>query len=149
MWILAYLGHDVTSTWPWPELTWDQIFKLTFQCQKEHVSNRLDEVNTMVSLLFSYLPYQQVINGKIISMKNVNFPFDGLGSQTVDLMSNLIKKTLPVHEKGSQMHFWILLSYHTFEDNSDCLRKNHNFLKILHLVTSGDLNIDLTWKWPI
>ena len=43
MCILTYLGHDLTLTWSWPEMTRGQIFKSTFQGQKAHVSNRLNE----------------------------------------------------------------------------------------------------------
>ena len=40
---------------PWADLAWGHIMKLTFQGQKVHASNRLDEAITMVSFSFSYL----------------------------------------------------------------------------------------------
>ena len=46
----------------------------------------------------------------------------------------------------SNAFLWILPSYHTFGDKSNC--KNHYLHKIWPSVTCGDLNIDMTWKWP-
>ena len=69
---------DLRRSWPDLDLTWGQIFKLTFQGQKVHVANRLDEPNRMVSFLFSYLSYQKSYQWKTISVKNDNFLFDDL-----------------------------------------------------------------------
>ena len=73
--------------WPWSYLTWSQIFKLTFQGQKVHVSNRLDEANTMVSFLFSFLPYRKSYQWKMTIFHVMNSE-----AKIIDLRSNLIKK---------------------------------------------------------
>ena len=64
MCISTYLGYDLTSTWLWPNLAWGQIFKLTFQSQKVHVSNQLDEA-TRCAILF----FVSLISKKLL-MKN-------------------------------------------------------------------------------
>ena len=71
------------------------------------------------------------------------------GVKSIDLRSNLIEKRYRGMKRAIQCFFLILPSYHTFGVNSECLRKNSHFLEIWPLVTSGDLNIDLTWKWPL
>ena len=32
--ILTYLGHDLTFTWPWPDLNWGQFLKWSFKVKK-------------------------------------------------------------------------------------------------------------------
>ena len=70
---------DLLGSWSNLELTWGQIFKLTFQDQKVYVSNLLDEANTMASFLCCYLHIKKL--WKTISAKNDNFLFDDLWSR--------------------------------------------------------------------
>ena len=58
-----------------------QILNLTFKVQKEHVSIRFDEANTMMTFLFSYICHIKQTNTENISVKNDNFSFDALWSQ--------------------------------------------------------------------
>ena len=51
--------NDLLGSWSDLDLTWSQIFKLTLQGQKVHVSNQPDEANTMASFLFYYRPCQK------------------------------------------------------------------------------------------
>ena len=64
------------------------------------------------------------INEKTLPGKTIIFPLMTSGAKTIDLRSNLIKKTLPGHEEGSPMLLRILLCYYAFGDNSDYL---HDF----------------------
>ena len=103
----------------------------------------------MVPFLFSYLCYQKSYSWKTNSMSKIFFSLMTSGVKSIDLRSNLIEKRYRGMKRAIQCFFRILSSYHTFGDNSECLRKNSHFLEIWPLVTSGDLNIDLTWKWPL
>ena len=96
--------------WPWPDLTWGQIFNLTFQSQKVHISNRLDGANRMVSFLFSYLPYQKSYWWKTISVKNDNFHSMTSGAKTIDLWSNLIRKIIGAWGELPNAFFEFLLA---------------------------------------
>ena len=87
--ILTYSSHGLSLTWPWPDLAWGQILKLTFQGKKANVSNRLDESNTMLSFLFSCLSYKKAINEKPYPWKTINFHLMTSGARPVDLRSNL------------------------------------------------------------
>ena len=147
MCILTYLGHDMTLTRPWPDLTWNQIFKLTFQCQKLHISNRLDVANTMVSFLFLYLPYRKSLNENPSPWKRYFFIWWPLDPELLTLGYLIGKRCWGM--RRAPHFFRILPSYYASGDNSDCLRKNSYFLKAWPLVTYGCLNIDLTRKWPL
>ena len=66
--------------WPWPDLTWGQIFNWTFQGKKVHVPSGLDMATTVTSFLFSYL-IKKVINEIPFPWKMIIFSFDDLWSQ--------------------------------------------------------------------
>ena len=122
-----------------------QNLKLIFQGQKVRASNQFDKANTMVSLSFSYLSYQKSYQLKLSHLKTIIFHWMTSGVKTVDMRSNLIKK--PCLDIKRALHFFLILpSYHTLGENTDCSRQNHYYLKIWNLVTSGDLNINMTWK---
>ena len=89
----------------WSDLTWCQIFKLTFQGQKARASNRLDKANTMAPLSFSYLSYQISYQLKFISLKTIIFHLMTSTAKTVDLMSNLIEKPCRSIERAFQYLF--------------------------------------------
>ena len=70
----------------WPEVKFSNwLFKL----KKVHVSNQLDEANTMVSFLLGYLPYQKFINEKPSPWKTTAFHLMTSGAKTFDLRSIL------------------------------------------------------------
>ena len=97
----------------------------------------------MVLFSFWYLSFQKkVINKKHIPENDMFFTTSG--AKTIELRSNLIAKRCKNMKRAHHCFFQILLSYHTFGDNSVCLRKNNNLFKISPLVTSDDLNIELT-----
>ena len=81
-------------------------------------------------------------------MKNDNFSCDELWSQNYWPKVKSDQNSFRGMRSPPQCLFRILPSYHTFGNNSDCLRKNRYFLEIWPLVTFGDLNIDLTRKLP-
>ena len=54
------LGHNLTLTWPCPDLIWGQICKLTFQSKKcMFCTGSTRRTRWCVSFLFSYLPYHK------------------------------------------------------------------------------------------
>ena len=114
----------------WSDLTWCQIFKLTFQGQKARASNRLDKANTMAPLSFSYLSYQISYQLKFISLKTIIFHLMTSTAKTVDLMSNLIEKPCRSIERAFQCFFLIFPSYHSSGENSDCWWKIAIFSKV-------------------
>ena len=57
MCILTYLGHDLSLTWP--DLRTN--FQIDLSRSKSKCLNRLDEANTMVSFLFSYLTSKKLL----------------------------------------------------------------------------------------
>ena len=63
-------------------------------------------------------------------MKMINFSLMTSGANTIDLRSNLSEKRYCGMKRATQCFFRIPPSYHTFRDNSECLRKNRDFLKI-------------------
>ena len=89
----------------WSDLTWCQIFKLTFQGKKARASNRLDKSNTMAPFSFSYLSYQISYQLKFISLKTIVFHLMTYTAKTVDLMSNLIEKPCRSIERAFQCLF--------------------------------------------
>ena len=64
---------DLLGSWFDLDLTWGQIFRFTFQVQKVHVSNRLDEANTTVSFLFHISHIKKGINEKPSPWKTTFF----------------------------------------------------------------------------
>ena len=83
-------------TWPWPDLdlTWSQTLKLTFQGEKAHVWNRLDEANTMVPFLFSCLSCHKKLSWwkQHLHEKKIIFHLMTSGAIAVVRRSNPIKK---------------------------------------------------------
>ena len=92
---------------------------------------------------------KKVINGISSPRKTITFHLMTSGAKPTDLWSNLIEKRYRGTRRAPQCFFLFRIRpcFHTFGDKSDCMRKSR-FFKIWHFVTSGDLNIDLTWKWP-
>ena len=103
-------------TWLWPDLdlTSGPILKLTFRSRKIHVSNRVDEPNTMVPFLLSLIVshIKKVFNEKTISVRNDNFSFDGLWSQNCRPKVKSDQKTLLEHEESCPMFFFSSLLSH-------------------------------------
>ena len=132
--------------WPWPDLdlTWGEILKLTFQDKKVNFRTGSTRRTRWCQFYFRIFDIKKVINEIPSQWKMAIFHLMTSGAKTIDLRSNLIEKRYRVMIRASKCFFLILPSYDTFGDNSDCLRKNRCFLKVLNLVTSGDLAI-LTW----
>ena len=146
--ILTYLGHDLTFTWPcpdpWPEVRfWNWAFKVKKYMFRTGSTRRTRWCHFHCHI---YL-IQKVINGKLTRWKTIIFYLMTSGVKPIDLRSYLIGKFTWAWRELSNA-FWILPSYYTYGDNSDCLRKNRYFIKIWSLVTYGDPNIDRTWKLP-
>ena len=114
--------------WPWPDLTGGQIFKFTFQCQKVHVSNRLDEAKTMVSFYSRISHIKKVINEKPSPCKRPFFIWWPLEPKLLTLGQTWSDNYRSIR-RAPQWLIRILLSYHTYGDNSDCLRKIAIFSK--------------------
>ena len=143
---LAQLGYIKVMTWPSPEVKfWNWPFKV-----KRYIFWTLSTSATRWCLFYFRISViKKVIHGKPTPCQKIFFSLMTSGVKSIDLRSNLIEKRYRGMKRAIQCFFRILPSYHTFGDNSECLRKNSHFLEIWPLVTSGDLNIDLTWKWPL
>ena len=143
---LAQLGYIKVMTWPSPEVKfWNWPFKV-----KRYIFWTLSTSATRWCLFYFRISViEKVIHGKPTPCQKIFFSLMTSGVKSIDLRSNLIEKRYRGMKRAIQCFFRILPSYHTFGDNSECLRKNSHFLEIWPLVTSGDLNIDLTWKWPL
>ena len=126
----------------WPDLTWGQTLKLTFQVKNTCFEPARRGKHDGIIFIF-YLSYQKVINKKTISLKTISFIWWSLEPKLFNSGQIWWQKVARTWIKLTIVFFLILPGYHTFGDNSACLRKNNYFLKIWPLVTSGDLNIDL------
>ena len=108
MCILAYLGHDLTLTWPEVKF-WNWPFKgkkLMFQ------TGSMRQYNGVI--LFLYLSYQKVINEKPSPWKTIIFHLMTSGAKTVDRRSNLIEKLYRGMKRAAHFLFQILPSCHIF-----------------------------------
>ena len=127
--------------WPWPEVKfWPWPFKV-----KRYIFWTLSTSWTRWCHFYLRISIiKKVINEKRSRCKTIIFSLMTSGAKTIDLRSNLSEKRYWGLKRATRCFFRIPPSYHTFRDNRECLRKNRDFLKIWPLVTSGDLNIDLT-----
>ena len=100
--ILTYLGHDLTLTWP--DLTWGNILKLTFQGRKVHDPSRLEEANTMVSVSFSCTLSKELPMKTISAKKRKLFIWWPLEPKLLST-ANIWSKKLPGNEESSPMFF--------------------------------------------
>ena len=127
--------------WPWPDLTCGQILKLTFQDQKVHISNRLDEKNTMVSFLFSDLPCKKkLLMKKTSQWKQHSFHLMTSGAKTIGLRSNLTKNVNGAWGELLNVFFFEFFLAITLLEIIAIVCEKINFLKNWPLVTSI-----LTW----
>ena len=123
--------------WPW--LTWSQIFKLSFQCQKVMFRTGLVRRTWWCHFYFRISQIKKSYEWKTISLKTTIFHLMAYGAKTIDLRSNLIGERCRSMRRASQCFFRILPSHYTFGDDSDCLRKKSLF--------SRSLNFGDHW-WP-
>ena len=124
--------------------------KLIFQCQKTNFSNGLGDANAMVhdGVIFIFVSdIKKVINEKTVSAKTISLHLMISLAKTIDLRSSLIEKRLRGTKRTPHCFFEFFVSIILLGDKSACLRKHSHFLKIRHVVTSVDLNIDLIRKW--
>ena len=88
---------------------------------------------------------KKVSNKKRFLWKTLIFHLLISGAKTI-VFGQIWSKNVTGGIKEAPERFFRILSSN-FGENSACLKKN-GFLKNWHLVTSGDLIIGQTWKWP-
>ena len=134
--------------WSWPELdlTWPEVkfWNWPFKVKRYVFRTVSTSWTRWYHSHFRISYIKKVINEKPSPWKTITFSLMTSGAKTIDLRSNLSEKRYRGNKRATQCFFRIPPSYHTFRDICECLRKNRDFLKIWPLVTSGDLNIDLT-----
>ena len=133
---LAQLGYIKVMTWPSPEVKfWNWPFKV-----KRYIFWTFSTSATRWCLFYFRISViKKVIHGKPTPCQKIFFSLMTSGVKSIDLRSNLIEKRYRGMKRAIQCFFRILPSYHTFGDNSECLRKKQPFSRNL---TFGDL-----W-WP-
>ena len=138
---MTYLGHHVT-------LNWGQILTLTFQGHAIHVSMRLGEANTMVSTSLLYPFKHESYHRKTGSLKNAVFDLSWpLTPKPLDLGEIWRHSSERAFQELSIAFFKFWCSCYRDRDNAHNMKPCHvirKFGKILPLMTSGDLNFDLT-----
>ena len=87
---------DLFASWSDLDLTLNRPdlrsnFQIDLSRSEINISNRIDEVNTMVSFLFCHLPYQKSFNKKSSPWKNTTFHLMTPVAKTIDLRLILIK----------------------------------------------------------
>ena len=123
-------------TWPSPEVKfWNWPFKV-----KRYIFWTLSTSATQWCLFYFRISViKKVIHGKPTPCQKICFSLMTSGVKSIDLRSNLIEKRYRGVKRAIRCFFRILPSYHTFGDNSECLRKKQPFSRNL---TFGDF-----W-WP-
>ena len=81
--------------------------------------------------------------------KNIFFHWWPLESKVLTLGQIWSKNVTGAWRELSNAFFEFFLAIILLEMIANVCEKNSHFLEIWPLVTSGDLNIDLTWKWPL
>ena len=144
--ILTYLGHDLTLTWPGLR----SKFENDLSTSKVYFRTGSSRQTQWCHFYFRISLVKKVVNEKPSPWKTAIFHLVTSGGKAIDLRLNLIEKSDQSMKEAPQFLFRILPCYHAFGDNSACFRKKHRcFLKNWHLLTSGDLIIGLTRKWPL
>ena len=138
---LIYLGHDLTLTWH----DMRSNFEIDHSRWKSACSEQARQGWHDGVLFVS--PIQKVVNEKPSRWKRIFFIWWPLQPKLLDLRSNLIIKSY-WGMKGAPHSFFKFFLAIILLEMQRLFAKNRYFLKIWHLVTSVDLNIDLTWKWP-
>ena len=143
---LAQLGYIKVMTWPSSEVKfWNWPFKV-----KRYIFWTLSTSATRWCLFYFRISViKKLFMENQLHVKKYFFLWWPLGVKSIDLRSNLIENVTGAWRELSNAFLEFFLAIILLEIIANVCEKNSHFLEIWPLVTSCDLNIDLTWKWPL